>query len=409
VAVCGGEGAFTSMKMLGLSNANFKLIGVSIWAIGLITTLLYSNFFIDYLVVNEWLNVSGYTRIIIPDTFLYLSILDGNSLVSLLNIGIKNTIGPSLLWYLTDGNWYLMIFLNWLMIGLIAIYIVKISNIYSISTTQIQVAALLFLLSPTCAYYSVGALKEIPTTLLLLIYVRGILTGSKWSVIVSSILLILFRYQLAVVIGLIYILALRKKTILRNSIIIMLLLIAIYPFLQGNNLLSSEATLSYRETYGVQGSIGSYIELLRNNYPVLSIVGVLIRVLQTILEPILTLLRSGFYEDESLSVYAVAHVTGFFLVIGYIYMYLKKLFYMIRRPGKVNSDISFLYTLLFIFLVLIGGFSFIHQRYIIPLFPLIMIAAMIPIRPTKRYTHSFSASKDVQPDLQPLTLRIEHP
>jgi hypothetical protein len=58
------------MKML--SNANFKLIGVSIWAIGLITTLLYSNFFMDYLVVNEWLNVSGYTRIIIPDTFLYL-------------------------------------------------------------------------------------------------------------------------------------------------------------------------------------------------------------------------------------------------------------------------------------------------------------------------------------------------
>src|SRR6266568_9440881 len=62
-------------------------------------------YFSEALSNDEWESVSGFARIVIPDTFLYKDVLDfSDPLTSLVLAGVKNTVGPSLIWYVADGN-----------------------------------------------------------------------------------------------------------------------------------------------------------------------------------------------------------------------------------------------------------------------------------------------------------------
>lgn len=77
-------------------------------------SLMYLNYFHPYLENGQWLNLdNGFTFIIIPDTFLYLDLIDrDNILSSVLSSGVKNTICPSLIWALGQFDWFAVLFIN---------------------------------------------------------------------------------------------------------------------------------------------------------------------------------------------------------------------------------------------------------------------------------------------------------
>jgi hypothetical protein len=65
-------------------------------------------------------------------------------------------------------------------------------------------------------------------------------------------------------------------------------------------------------------------------------------------------------------------------MIPFTWLFLKKIIFIIKKGRLIDKNIQTLYFLLLSLIILIGGFSFIHHRYLYPLFPLIIIASLIP-------------------------------
>lgn len=342
---------------------------------------LYINFFEVSLVNGDWLSVDGFARIIVPDTLIYSGIIDlDNIFASIFFSGIKNTFIPSLLWVLSGFDWYIVFFINILLICYIVFYMGRLARQYQIPWNKAQLAIVVFLLLPTTVYYTVGALKELPMALLMLagLYYFNL---KKFKVALLMIaLLVMVRYQLAVVVILLLIVG-RSRKPMRVAVFVMFSLAAIYPILSSFDILSAEVAEAYRDEFGVPGSIGGVVEDVRNNFYLISAFAIVIRVFQSLFEPIIGVFQDfTFYENNDLSVYRIAHVFSTVMVLPYIYMFMRKLKSIVFAKTKIRKDVQTIFALLFISLISVGGFSFIHGRYLIPFFPLLIIASLIPIK-----------------------------
>ena len=349
-------------------------------ALVLASCWFYTYLFHDYLVESEWQNVFGLTRIVIPDTFLYAYLVDIDDFyTSVVLSGVKNSLGPSTLWYIAGFNWYVMCFINVLFIWAIVIYLEKLASAYGIRKPDIQWAILLFIFVPGTLYYSIGALKELPMMLLLLMSLYYYNRQAYLAALLSALLLVAFRYQLAIILIFVAVLPLVPRNRFRWAMYAMLMLAAIYPALEGFQVLEKETTETYREESGTEASLGGGAETIRNNLYVLSAVGVALRTAQSFLEPVLTIARDmSVAEDGFVSIFAIVQLATNVAFIPFALGFLLKLPRVWRGGDRVPPEVQSLYALVVISFILVGGFSFIHHRYLYPFFPILIIAALIP-------------------------------
>ena len=161
----------------------------------------YISYFKDYIDLGQSMNIDGYTRILLSDTFGYLAPLGFESPIeAILNSDIKNSIIPSALWYLALGNWHLMLVINLTILVIIANVLEKIGGVLVISEEKIHTLIALFLLSPSTLYYCIGSCKELVMTLLLLFVFYFYIKDMKKKLLMVLIFLVILRYQMIIII-----------------------------------------------------------------------------------------------------------------------------------------------------------------------------------------------------------------
>jgi len=339
--------------------------------------IAYIEHFNAALSSNEFENIDGFTRIVIPDTFLYKNIIDAENFIgTILSSGVKNSFVPSAIWLLADFNWNVVLAINVIFLMFVVHYIERLSAQYAIPKTQARLAILIFLLMPANFYYSIGALKELPMMLFMLALIYHFNNRQFKLMLFYALSICLLRYQMLIILVLFFLGSSLKEKQTKITVSIVLLAAACYPALTFLDVTAYQTALEYRQEYGVRGSIGSVVENIRNETYGLSVIAVIIRLIQSLFEPLLS--RTIIIEGGSVSVYNLVHVISTLIFIPFLYYFIKNLFVLFR--ARYNHDIAIhrLYSILIMSLVFIGSFSFIHHRYLYPIFPLIIIAALIP-------------------------------
>lgn len=353
-------------------------------AIAITTVLAASLFYVfalhAYLENNEWEHVSGLTRIIIPDTFLYAALVDEDDLVnSMFFSGVKNSIGPSTIWYIAGFNWYAVSLINVIFLYLITVYIEKNCQFYGVNKTAMRWSVLLFIASPATVFYSVGALKEFPMMLSILMALYYFNKKARGLAIFAALMLVILRYQMIVILLLVAVFSGFKNKILSRIVVLLLAAAAAYPALEGLGFLAPGATEFFREEYGQQGGLGTVVEYVRSNVFVVSAFAVLIRTMQSFFEPILTVLgRGSFFVDGSFSVFDFVQFFTLLMFLPFFWWFLSESIFILRHGRRISKEVQVLYGLIVASFILVGGFSFIHHRYLYPFFPLLLIAGLIP-------------------------------
>lgn len=354
------------------------LIEVFILLVAFLICIMYIDFFHEYFQEERYLNILNYTRIIAPDTFLYKSLINEDfPLQSIISSNVKNNIIPSAIWYIFNYNYYAVLMFNIAIIAIIVIYVYKLSFSFQIAKNRILLYSVLFIAIPSTLYYSIGSLKELITCFLLISFVYHFKKGHILKLAVVSLFIILVRYQLVVILLFIFFLNHFKNIQFRMGLFILLFISFLYPLLVYLDIfLYGDATKLYRIYYGKLSSIGHYIEIMRD-IPILSIISICIRSIQTIFEPILSI-HIAMFEDGRISIYALQQFISIVFLLPFLYTFFKKAFYVVFFGTKIKKDVQMIYIFILSYLILVGGFSFIHHRYLYPLFILIIVASAIP-------------------------------
>ena len=341
----------------------------------------YYKYFSEALNNSAWRGVYGFTRIIIPDTFLYLHIIDySDPIMSMVVSGVKNTIGPSLIWFMTNGNWVLTSLVNSILLFIGLMYFANTAQLFGVRSRKIRSIMVLLALLPATLYYSVGALKEIPTLVFLSGFFYHYLQREHIKWLLFAMLLVLFRYQLGASLLLFIVADQFNKRSLNIVILVLIFIAAVFPYLQEVSIFTSGATEYYRAVFGVESSIGGMIEFVRDTVPGVSLFAVLIRIFQTIFEPFLTFFRNPtFYEYGDISILTVTYVVSQAMLLRYWLSFMKRIGLIIRNQNRIPRNIKRLYMLCLVAVVPIAGFSFIHHRYLYPVTALVILASIIPL------------------------------
>jgi hypothetical protein len=320
------------------------------------------------LIFKGWLSVKGFTRIIIPDTFIYYDIINfNNPIYSILESTVKNTIGPSFIWYITDGNWIETILINSFFVYISLYFFEKIAIELGSDRKSMLIGMTILAICPSTIYYSIGALKELPTVCFTLAFLYYYITSKKIKLCFFAFLLFLFRYQFVFIFLLFFFF---EYLDVKKSFIILILIAFLFPAFKHFNMLGYESSLTYRLDSGNLDSLGYWVEYVRNNIFVLSFFGILVRIFQSLFEPFLAFLHSfSFYENNLLSVIKIILFSSLILFTPYIYCFFKNFIFFAFAERKIKA--------IFIFICIstyfIGGFSFIHHRYLVFIFPLMIL------------------------------------
>jgi len=346
----------------------------------MLVSYLYLDYFHIYLYNGDWLDLeNGYTRIIVPDTFIYNNIVDvDNAWFSIISSGVKNTIGPSLIWFFGQFDWFVVLGINIFFIWFIFVFFERNLRFYAVEKVQIQRAMVLLALLPSMWFYTIGALKELPMMLFLLMFVHYF-NQKKWiGFFLTLVALVVFRYQLMVILLTTFACIKVTSRSFRFSLLGIIVLSLVYPSITSLGPVEMEAVERFRSFQ--ENSIGGFVENIRNSYYGASLFAIIIRVVQSLFEPFLTFIMSPgnyFYEDGWFSVYRFIQFSTLAMVVPYIYRALLNMIGIYKIGKFCNMNIQFIYVMLVLSVVMVGGFSFIHHRYLFPFFPLIMIAAII--------------------------------
>jgi hypothetical protein len=187
--------------------------------------------------------------------------------------------------------------------------------------------------------------------------------------------ILFFRYQLIGVLVLFCFVESHAKNPLRAAAIWLCVISMAYPLFANIDILSSEATKLFREDSGT--SMGAVVETVRSNVPVLSAIAISIRVMQSIFEPLVPAPDTYWiFEGDSISVLAIAYIISFFIMLPFWWraMWASTRMLLVSRP--VSRGASSLYALILIYVVLVGGFSFVHHRYLFPITALLMLGGV---------------------------------
>lgn len=348
---------------------------------------LYFAYFSNALHEEIWENYLGFTRLVIPDVFIYLNIVDFNSPVrSILFAGIKNSIIPSFLWFIAHSNWQVVILLNSIILFWGLNYFRKIASICKIDERKTKIMLILFALLPSTILYSIGALKEIPTLTFSLGFIYCYIKEKRFCWIMFFFLLVLCRYQMVIALFIFFIADRYNKSSFKVAFIILLFISIAYPFIYNLGVFQSDATDLYREMNQNGSTLGNTIEIIRNSKPGLSALAIFFRVLQSIFEPLFTFVRAPtFTENGFISLTLLAHFTSLCIIIRYWLLALKRFYYtiFIKKSDNINLNLMRLYTFCFVSIIPIAGFSFIQHRYLYPFIPIIMLISATNIKDNK--------------------------
>lgn len=359
-------------------------------AVTFLAACLYLMAFDGALKDREWQGVAGFTRIVIPDTFVYADLIDEElNPLGFAVAGVKNALGPALLW-LVAGSWYGVAALNAAFLAIALLYTARICEHLKLPSRSTRRILLLLGLMPVMTYYSIGALKELPTLAAMTAFLFHYLRSNTWRWLLAALVLFVFRYQTAVVLCAFVLIDRFASNPLRAAVILMASVSACYPLLSGLGILSVETTALFREE--AQGS-GALVESMRDNAPILSALAVAVRVVQSVLEPIATLFSTGsLFEEEGLSVLALAYVSSLLMVLPSWWRTLQRCVRRFPKRAKATREELLLLALIVLFVVPVGGFSFVHHRYLFPVTALVLIAGMATRRRVVR-PHAQTALK----------------
>jgi len=325
-----------------------------------------------------WQNVDGFTRIIIPDTFVYRDIIDDSNIVnSIIFSSIKNTIGPSFIWVLADKNWVLVSLFNSLMLFMALVYQARIARLLGISEHRINMFTVVLALLPATLYHSVGALKEIPTLLFLLGFFHHHVKRERIRCLSFAVLLVLFRYQLVfVVMGFVVCVQFRKKSLLVGAFVLVVVA-ALYPYVRAQHDTFVRGTLEEHRV-GQEDTIGAYIESIQQNVPILSVFAVLCRIAQSVFGYFVSFARNPtFYEDGCLSMIRIVYLASHAILLCYWLRWFKSLILALFHVSAFSYPAIQLLLLGLLYVVPVAGMSFIHPRYLYPVTGIILVGSAV--------------------------------
>ena len=235
------------MKAYSTSVWNIKRIALLVFLYLLV--LLYISFFYEFLEYGEWLYVKDFARIVVPDTYIYQTIGDQSYFHEVINAAIiKNSIFPAIIWFLFDGNWLTVGLFNIVILFLISVYMERIARFFCVKRSRVKIGIVVFLIMPSSIIYSVGALKELPSALLMLVFLHGLIAKKYKEIFVAATLLVLARYQFIVLITLIILISLFvRKYKFRTTLFVILVFAALYPVISYFPWLNLSTAENYRE------------------------------------------------------------------------------------------------------------------------------------------------------------------
>lgn len=356
----------------------------------LLAVFAFASFSYYFLIIQDSYDVFSsdgrFSRIIIPDTFIYKSYGESQNTI-ITTLDIKNYIGPAFLAYVMKDIPYGDIIINILFIGIVGIYFIKILKLLNINST---LPLLILFLNPESIYYSQGFLKEIPSLLFVTMFAYYFLK-KKYVYLVPIILAAgIFRYQIGLILILILCMEIFPKYKFKILHLFLFLLFALLPVVY---IYLVPAELYYLYSAGSEIpplGIGSIIFSSLQNIPLFGYVGIPIRILQNLFEPFPRV--PLFYGGEGIiNLYFVTMLISLFIMVFFYIIFFKSSFFFIL--GKYRNKMSEpLYRLLFIiliFAILASINSFVHHRYMYPIVPL--MSFMYFIESNKKNIYIMSA------------------
>lgn len=331
---------------------------------------------------GEWEHLFGFTRIVIPDTLLYLQIAQARSVTEfLLLAAVKNSIAPSLVWFLLYKNWYLVTLFNALCFSLVLVYTRRILLLLDPEQRR-KFPSIAVVLTIACSYYAVGSLKEIPTLLGLTAFVYCFLTQQRARAVLWFAFLLAFRFQFAYLVLGAYLATKLRRNPFRMTLLTLAVIGAIFPLVSLLQVFTPGA-LSNLRLAAAGNSVGSLVEYVRSHMLGLSLIAILIRIGQSILEPLVLLVRTrSFYEAGSLSLF---HVHSMLILVVTFAAWMRACFGRFYRMASVRgreTDFGILYSFLAIATFAIGGTGLISQRFLFPVLALLLIVARVSPQPS---------------------------
>lgn len=359
---------------------------ISAWARWCIACVLVGAgyFYVTELVgFFSWEGYVGHpklNRLLIPDTFFYRTVARTGSPLDWFSSAIKNAAGPAALWWLGRDSYLGVLAINSALFVAIPWQARRVALELDLPTALAGKVAIIAMLLPASAYHMIGALKELPTALLLLTLSLAYLRGQPKKMIFYSAVLIIFRLQWLPILTLFIVLKKIARLSPGASLRLVMLFFAAFPLLRRvlpSTLLGPETVANLRSGRAGSGA-GALIESVRDNVPGLSSLAIVARAVQSLAEPLVSLANRGFsfHEDGRLSVILVAYVATVVLMV-------KPLFVIGRGMiGTLRSTRSFadprlepLLVMTGVALLMIGGAGIVHFRYLTPLFPIVIVVA----------------------------------
>ena len=357
------------------SPKNIYFISILASSLILFATLKYTSIFYEALISSDMHGAPGFKRIAIPDTFLYLELFKKfffQSDAIFIESNVKNSQGPIILWYLSNGNWYVIAAINSFLIFMSMIYAFRILQHFEIKLSKLSLTFIYIGMIPIFVYYSVGALKEIPGLLGFLGFFYYYLKKQRLGWILFTLILIYFSYQLIFPITAFVLIDSIFRNPLKVSVACLIIIASLYPFISMVDIFFNNATEIFRADQAY--SVGALIEKVRNSVPFVSTLAVLIRVFQSVFEPILTLIQNPtFYEGNGFSIYLCYNFLQNLVLLPYWILTFIGIIRSIFRRKQINHDINRIYAFLAWYLITVGGFSYISHRYLFPILGLILI------------------------------------
>jgi len=349
--------------------------------VSLLVTLTYIRLFEQELL--DWNDYGTYTiaRPFIPDTLFYLELVNTPEwdLTTLAATNIKNGMAPALLWGVANGDWYRMALISVIIAFVGLVYVAKICQHFSVPRLRALRAITLIGLLPAVWYFSVGSLKELPTMTALAGFFYHHVKRQNLASLLWGVLLVSIRFQLAAVLPLFVFASFYAKQPLRTSAIVLIICSAAFPIFASLNILSLDVTAIFREQAGTESNLGAALENLRDTVPGVSAVVVGIRVVQSVLEPLAASFTEGFLFEAGIpSILGFASLSTLLLTLPAWYRILVNIVRGLRTT--LPLDIQRLYALILFYAVPVGGFSFIHGRYMFPLTALVVVGAIFRVR-----------------------------
>jgi hypothetical protein len=347
----------------------------------LFATLQYTSIFYEALISGDMHGMPGFARIAVPDTFLYLDLFkifsQSDSIFVASNV--KNSQGPVSLWYLANGNWYVIAAINSFLVFLSMVFVFRIIQHFEIKFSKLSLTFIYIGITPILVYYSIGSLKEIPSLLGLLGFFYYYLKKQRIGWIFFTLVLIFFRYQLIFPITAFLVIdKIFRHHPLKISIVCLLIIASLYPLISVLNIFSNNATEIFRADQAY--TIGALVEEVRNRIPFMSAVAVLVRVFQSIFEPILTLIKNPtFYESDGFSIYICYNFFQNLVLSPYWFLTIVGIIRAFFKRKQSNRDMDRIYAFLACYMITVGGFSFISHRYLFPISGLILIGGLFEI------------------------------